>query len=255
MKRWMKQGMRISAAVLGLGAFGFLAGPAVQAGGARHWGYEGAEGPGHWAKLDPKYAVCGTGMRQSPIDLPAAAMGGASELTVAYKAGTGEAINNGHTIQVNVAPGSGITVGGKTFALLQFHFHTPSENTIAGKHAPMEMHLVHKAADGQLAVVAVMIVEGAGGSPIEGLPLPGQKGGKAAVSGGIDPAALLPADRAFYAFSGSLTTPPCSERVAWHVMVHPVRVSRATIAAMHTVMGKNNRPVAPVNARRMTVNN
>ncbi|MCW5770498.1 MAG: carbonic anhydrase family protein [Rhodospirillaceae bacterium] len=215
---------------------------------AHSWAYEGKMGPAQWASLKSEYATCGTGKRQSPVDLPARAMRRPAHLAFAYKATGYTAENNGHTLQYNVQPGSAIMVGRVRYDLVQFHFHTPSEYRIGGKAWPMELHLVHRNAKGQLAVVGVMVDSGATDA-LAALPRPAKAGEKIAGTAAFDPAGLLPANRAHYAFAGSLTTPPCSENVRWFEMRNPIAASAATIAAFGGIMGKNARPLQPLNRR------
>lgn len=219
---------------------------------AQHWGYSGEAGPEHWSKVDPKFALCALGRNQSPIDLAGFIEAELAPLTVAYKAGAADIVNNGHTIQVDYAPGSTLAVAGRTFELKQFHFHAPSENRIAGKQFPLEGHLVHADKDGNLAVIAVMFQEGAASALLAKLweKMPAKAGEKAALPAGLSAAQLLPADRDYYRFNGSLTTPPCSEGVWWLVMKKPLSASKAQVGQFTKAVGfANNRPIQPVNAR------
>ncbi|WMP18469.1 carbonic anhydrase [Thiothrix lacustris] len=220
-----------------------------------HWGYDGAEGPEHWGELADANKACAIGKNQSPIDLNSkhAIKAQLSPLTLAYKAGGNEALNNGHTIQVSYAPGSTLTLDGHAFELKQFHFHAPSENQIDGQSYPMEAHLVHADKDGNLAVVALMFAEGAKNNA--GLEqfwpqMPAKAEETAALTAKTDVSKLLPADHDYYRFNGSLTTPPCTEGVVWLVMKQPVIASKAQIEKFTQIMGHpNNRPVQAVNAR------
>jgi carbonic anhydrase len=235
------------AGVLALGA-ALAAAPAA----AQHWGYSGEAGPENWSKVDPKFAMCALGRNQSPIDLAGFVEADLKPLTLAYKAGAADIVNNGHTVQVDYSPGSTLTVDGRTFELKQFHFHSPSENKVGGKHFPLEGHLVHADKDGNLAVVAVMFQEGAANALLGKLweKMPAKAGEKAALPAGLSAAQLLPADRDYYRFNGSLTTPPCSEGVWWLLMKKPVTVSKAQVEQFAKAVGfANNRPVQPVNAR------
>jgi carbonic anhydrase len=219
---------------------------------AQHWGYVGEAGPGNWSKIDPKFAMCGLGRNQSPIDLAGFVEAELKPLKLAYKAGATEIVNNGHTVQVDYAAGSVLSVDGRTFELKQFHFHAPSENRIGGKPFPLEGHLVHADKDGNLAVVAVMFQEGAANALLAKLweKMPAKAGDKNALPAGLSAAQLLPADRDYYRFNGSLTTPPCSEGVWWLVMKKPASASRAQVEQFSKTLGfANNRPVQPVNAR------
>jgi carbonic anhydrase len=219
---------------------------------AQHWGYEGEAAPQNWAKLDPKFAICESGKNQSPIDLSGFVEADLKPLKFAYKAGATEILNNGHTVQVDYAPGSSLTVGSRVFELKQFHFHSPSENTISGKQYPLEGHLVHADKDGNLAVVAVMFRQGAANALLTKLwgEMPSKAGDKNALPAGLSVSQMLPADRDYYRFNGSLTTPPCSEGVWWLVIKKTATASKAQIEQFSKVLPHaNNRPVQPVNAR------
>lgn len=210
------------------------------------------EGPEHWGELDPKFSACSEGRNQSPIDLSGMIESDLAPITFSYMPGGDEVLNNGHAIQVNYKPGSAITVDGHTFELKQFHFHSPSENTIEGRSFPMEAHFVHADRDGNLAVVALMFEKGMMNKELEkawaGMPM--MAGDKKTPSGTMDAAALLPMDRDYYRFNGSLTTPPCSEGVRWLVLKHFAPVSGEQIEKfVHAMHHPNNRPVQPVNAR------
>lgn len=246
--QYIRAGVRVACA--GAMAAGLAGGASAEGGGAHAaWDYGTAHGPEHWADIDPSYASCRTGTRQSPIDIPeATATDDPVAFSFDYVPGPATVVNLGHTLQANVAPGNTLTFGGTQYELLQFHFHTPSENRIGGVQFPMEAHLVHRSAAGALAVVAVMIDAGAAGL-IDGLPLPAHAGDQAATDTPLNPADLVPAESGFYAFDGSLTTPPCSEGVQWIVMRAPATADEATIARIAALLGPTNRPVNPLNGR------
>ncbi len=216
-----------------------------------HWSYEGATGPRHWGSLSPDYALCASGTSQSPIDIRDTTSVDLQNLELHYVSVPVEIVNNGHTVQVNYAPGSHLDVDGVRYDLLQFHFHAPSEHTIAGKHASAEMHLVHKSATGALAVVGVLIEEGEHNAHFDAIwnNLPAQAGPAKRFDVQINAADLLPADARTYRYLGSLTTPPGTEGVRWHLMVEPVRMSKAQIAAFTRVYRGNNRPTQPLHGR------
>ena len=223
------------------------------------WHYEGAEGPAHWGTLSPEFAACGQGRRQSPIDItratPVAAVRTAfppAELRIAHHEHVADGINNGHTIQINYPDAATLMVGGVAYQLTQYHFHSPSEHTVGGKRFPMEMHLVHKSADGTLAVVGVLIAEGAHNSAFDPVwaHLPQQVGVETHYPAmNVDVDALLPAIRTSYRYDGSLTTPPCSEGVSWIVMTTPIELSREQVAAFTHLITGNSRPVQELNGR------
>jgi carbonic anhydrase len=231
-----------------------------------HWGYDGDSGPSSWASLTPVYALCGEGKGQSPIDIVKSdASGGAAwkfdytttSLRIAHNEHMDEIIDNGHTIQVTVDEGSTFAFGDKTFDLKQFHFHTPSEHTVDGQHAPMEMHLVHQGADGSLAVVSVLFKEGQ--NPNENLDkiianLPNAKGESNHITdSNLELKVHLPNHNYGYHYVGSLTTPPCSEGVQWLVLRDPVVVSADQVAAFSSRIGPNNRPTQSVNDRTVSL--
>jgi len=217
-----------------------------------HWGYSGEGGPGHWGDLKPEFVACKTGVNQSPVDLKNFIEADLPQLQLQnYPPKATEIVNNGHTIQINVAPGSMLQVDGHAFELKQFHFHAPSENLIEGKSFPLEAHFVHKNEQGQLAVIAVLYASGQD-NPVLGeawKQMPAEKDKKIAWSAELG-GGLLPASTAYYRFNGSLTTPPCSEGVRWLVLTEPVTVSAGQVHAFEKIMGEpNNRPVQPINAR------
>jgi carbonic anhydrase len=217
-----------------------------------HWGYEGHSGPSHWGELNKEFGVCASGKSQSPIDISGTNFSDSNPIQFDYKAAQLDIVNNGHTIQINRPAGSAITVDGERFELLQFHFHTPSENSVGGKPYDMEMHLVHKSAKGELAVVGVFLKAGENNAVIDEAwqHMPHHAGDKEQVASvSINAADLLPSDRSYARFSGSLTTPPCSEGVRWMVMKQPIEVSAAQVKQFASVVGKNARPVQPLNNR------
>ncbi len=225
--------------------------PAGKSAAAAHWSYEGEAGPENWGKLDPGYGLCASGRNQSPVNVAGAVEGELVPLVFNYKAGGNEVINNGHTIQVSYAASSTLTVDGTAFELKQFHFHAPSENTIDGKSFPMELHLVHADAEGNLAVVGVMIQEGKWNKEVSKawmkMPTADEK---QPLGNLVDANGLLPASRDYYRFSGSLTTPPCSEGVRWLLMKNPITVEKAQIKLFADTMHHHtNRPVQPVYGR------
>jgi carbonic anhydrase len=177
-----------------------------------------------------------------------------TELKIAHHAHVADGINNGHTIQINLPGGDTLTIGSDTYALAQYHFHNPSEHTVSGRHSPMEMHLVHKSAAGALAVVGVLIDEGAHNSAFDPIwaNLPNAKGIETHYpSTTVDVDALLPVIRTTYRYDGSLTTPPCSEGVKWILMTTPIHLSKAQITAFTQLIPDNNRPTQPLNGRRV----
>ena len=230
-----------------------LSGLTVHAEGqAPHWAYTGHHGsPAHWAELDPAFETCAKGTKQSPVDIGKTVKTALPKLEFAYGSVAPVIVNNGHTVQVNLPAGQSLKIGDQSYELLQFHFHTPSEETIAGKHAAMVAHFVHRNAAGELGVVGVLLEQGKRNPAFEGifshLPRPGEK---ITVDGlTLDLAALLPADKGYYAYEGSLTTPPCSQGVSWMVLKTPVKLGAEQIKAFRRLFSANARPIQPLNGR------
>lgn len=224
-----------------------LAGPVS----AQHWDYRGEAGPENWGKLDPKFATCGTGRNQSPVDLDNTIGANLKPFRLRYQAGAKDIENNGHTVQINYAPGSLLIVQNRYFQLNQFHFHAPSENRIGGRTFPLEAHLVHVDGFGNLAVLAIMFNAGQPNAFLARLwdKMPA-KGAKSALPAGLNVLQMLPTLKGYYRYNGSLTTPPCSEGVWWMVMKSPVTASREQIEQFAKAIGHpNNRPLQPANAR------
>ncbi len=214
-----------------------------------HWGYTGAEGPNHWADLNPDFAVCGSGHRQSPIDIRDPRKADLPPIQVNYKPSPLHIIDNGHTVMINYAPGSFIQVGDRKYQLKQFHFHRPSEERINGKGYDMSLHLVHADEHGNLAVVAVLLEQGKDNALVEELwsDLPKEKEHEEQLDNvQINVKALLPSDLSYYTFPGSLTTPPCTENVTWFVLEKPVTVSPAEIKRFEKLYRDNARPTEPL---------
>ena len=219
-----------------------------------HWAYKGAEGPNEWGKLDSSYATCSLGHTQSPIDIKEAKKADLAPLKFDYKAVPLNIIDNGHTIQVNYAPGSTLTVGDKTYTLKQFHFHHPSEEHVNGHGYDMVAHLVHADADGHLAVVAVLLKKGSSNSFLETIwtNIPKEKDKAMDVSSvSLNVKDILPAEHSYFTFAGSLTTPPCSEEVTWYVLKGQSSLSAEQLAAFAKLYPLNARPIQPSNGRQI----
>jgi carbonic anhydrase len=219
-----------------------------------HWAYSGPEGPLHWGTLDSSYSACSAGHTQSPIDITHSRPSELPSLKPNYKAVPLNIIDNGHTIQVNYAGGSTLTVGDKTYTLKQFHFHHPSEEHVNGKGFPLVAHLVHADADGNLAVIAVLFEQGKSNLLIETLwrSIPSEKGQALDISAiSVQVKDLLPKDLAYFTYAGSLTTPPCSEGVTWYVLTSHVTVSPEQVAAFSKIYPMNARPIQPINGREI----
>ena len=213
---------------------------------ALHWSYDGEASPDQWARLSPEWASCANGKRQSPIDIHDGIKVDLESVRFEYRPSAFTVVDNGHTIQVNLPPGNAITVAGKRYELLQFHFHKPAEERVDGKPFDMVVHLVHKDANGKLAVVAVLLEKGSAQDVVQNVwnHLPLEKGEEVEAGVPLDPTALLPAERGYYTYMGSLTTPPCSEGVLWMVMKQPVGISADQLAIFARLYPMNARPAS-----------
>jgi len=237
-----------------LAAFALLVGAPLAQHAGPHWEYEGSNGPDHWGALDKAFEACQVGHAQSPIDIRSAKPGDLPAINFAYQPTPLHIINNGHTIQINYAPGSLITVGDKRYQLKQFHFHHPSEERIDGKGFAMVAHLVHASDDGKLAVVAVLLDGGTANQAIATLwqHLPLHEGPEQKLDAvKFDVTALLPQNRAYYTFAGSLTTPPCTEGITWFVLRTPSELSQDQADAFGKIYPHDARPVQPLNGRQV----
>ena len=216
-----------------------------------HWSYEGDSGPASWSKINVDWAKCGNGSRQSPIDIRDGMKVELEQISFDYHPSSFSVVDNGHTVQVGVSGGNYITVQNRMFELQQFHFHRPSEERINGKAFEMVVHLVHRDAEGRLAVLALLLERGAPQATIQTVwnNLPLEKFETMQPTILLDPAEMLPARRDYYTYMGSMTSPPCSEGVLWLVMKQPVQASPAQMALFSRLYPLNARPIQPANGR------
>jgi carbonic anhydrase len=216
-----------------------------------HWTYDGESGPGNWSKINVDWGKCSTGNRQSPIDLRDGIKVDLEQITFDYHQSSFTEVDNGHTIQVTVGTGNFITVNNQTYELQQFHFHRPSEEKINGKGTEMVMHLVHKSAEGKLAVVAVLLERGKAHPLIQTVwnNLPLEKLESVSPTVVLDLMEALPAKRDYFTFMGSLSEPPCTEGVLYIVMKQVMQASPAQLALFSRMYPLNARPVQPGNGR------
>jgi len=216
-----------------------------------HWTYEGEEGPTHWGELDPAYEMCGKGKNQSPIDIASTNRQDLANIAFHYQPSNVNILNNGHTAQVNYDAGSYIELDRVRYDVVQFHYHTPSEHEVDGKLFAAELHIVHKSADGNLAVVGLLLQEGAANTAFDPFTnnLPAEKSDVKDAGVTINAMDFLPSLQTTYRYSGSLTTPPCSEGVHWLIMTTPVELSSDQLSKLESLFDANNRPVQPLNER------
>jgi carbonic anhydrase len=230
----------------------------VAQGGAA-WDYTGKRGPLAWGKLDPAYKACSQGKEQSPIDLRGAKLDKSLQpIEVHYRAGQVTLVNDGHTILVQVDPGSYIVAGGVRYELKQISFHHPSEHPVKGKLVDMDVQLLHQSADGKMAMVSTRYVEDRGDANAVLATLwqhlPEKAGATEKVADEVNPAGLLPQDRGYMTYVGSLSTPPCTEGVRWFVMENEMSVSRSQLRSFELIFKMNSRPLQDPHGRRVTGN-
>lgn len=216
-----------------------------------HWDYAGEWGPANWGRMKPEFAACSAGKRQSPIDIREGIAVDLTPIEFDYQPSGFSVVDNGHTVQVNMDRGNAITVMGKRYELVQFHFHRPSEERINGRQFDMVAHLVHKDPDGRLAVVAVLLQQGKAHPVVQQVwnNLPLEKGEELKAGVTLDLSALLPEQRGYYTYMGSLTTPPCSEGVLWMVMKQPAAISADQVAIFSRLYPMNARPIQAASGR------
>lgn len=222
------------------------------------WGYQGATGPEHWGRLSDDYDACRSGNQQSPVDISGMWSTHLPPLSFQYRSSYLSMVNTGQTIRVNYEPGSFLRISGQRYELQQLHFHTPSEHTIQGVPADMEIHLVHRDGYGNYAIVAIPVISGRRHNVVMariGQNLPPHPGNEYVdYRTGIKPIFLLPTNRDYVSYQGSLTEPPCTEGVRWLVFLHPLEVPAEYVAKFRQIMGNNARPTQPLNGRRLAAN-
>ena len=226
----------------------------VAAGSGGHgpaWAYSGPLGPQAWPTLHPSFSLCGSGQRQSPIDIRDGLPLDLEPVDFDYRPGFFSVTDNGHTVNVQVGAGNAIEVGARRYELTGFHFHIPGEERVDGRSFAMSIHLVHRDAQGRLAVVGLVAEEGPEHPAVQTVwnHLPLERGEFVAASMEFNPAALLPQRRGYFTYMGSLTTPPCTEGVLWIVMQQPIQVSPQQLAIFARLHPMNARPVQPLNDR------
>jgi carbonic anhydrase len=237
--------------LLAIAATLLVATPVLAAVNSPYWSYGGAENPTQWGKLSDDFALCELGRDQSPINIKNTVEDSPAKIDFDYKPSPLVVVNNGHTIQAKYAQGSTVSINDKKYALLQFHFHTPSEHNINDKASAMELHLVHRNETGQLAVVGVMLNQGLSNPLIaeiwKQIPDIGETNTVSDLL--INASNLLPRKKSYFSYMGSLTTPPCSEGVSWNLLLEPITVSKEQVETFAKIYQVDARPLQPINGR------
>ena len=222
------------------------------------WSYTGKEGPKEWGKLGRAYAECAEGKTESPIDIEHAAPANLPALALDYKAVPLAIVDNGHTVEVVYPGGSTLKIGDHTYTLEQFHFHHPAEEAVRGKLTDMDVHLVHKSADGKLLVIAVRFAMDRGNPNAVMAMLwphmPKTAGATEKVPDIVNPGGFLPADRGYWTYVGSLTAPPCTEGVRWIIYENALSLSLDQLRTFMMLYRMNSRPLQDPHGRRIEGN-
>lgn len=229
------------------------AGRDPSAGAEPDWSYSGPRGPEHWGELDTAYRLCAAGELQSPIDIAETQRLAYIPLLFRYRSQLLEAENTGRGVRLISPPGSALVIRGQAYDLAEFSFHAPGQHRFQGVPAEAEIHLLHRDNQGGHAIVAVRLRAGERENRILNRILdyfPMRTGERVRLRQvGINPLFLLPVERSYYRYTGSLVTPPCTEPVLWLVFREPLEVSAAQIQRIAQATGTNARPVQPLNGR------
>lgn len=216
------------------------------------WSYQGKEGSANWGKLSPDYSACDAGRNQSPINIEQTIHAALKELKTLQKFPAKEVVNQGHTLAVRFKDGNMMVLDGTPFQMKQLQFHAPSEHTLKGKSYPLEAQFMHASSKGEQSMIAILFEEGEANAALQHLlaQMPKEAGKPVPLKSRVLPSELMPQKRTYYRFSGSLTTPPCTEGVRWVLMKAPMTASKEQIEAFkQAFQGQNNRPVQPLNGR------
>lgn len=214
------------------------------------WTYdEDYTGQEEWGMLSPDFAACRTGTAQSPISVSFTQPTKKPAPEFHYRRTKAHVTFQHHAIRADMENGSSLLWNGETYRLTSIAFHTPSEHTIGDVFYPVEIQLLHRSAQGKQLIVAVFAKPGEENAAMHSLlsPLP-EKGGAGGESA-LDPSSLLPTGRGYYAYTGSLTTPPCTEDVAWILFKQPVAISEAQLGVIAGRTGRNARLTQPLYMR------
>ncbi|MEE9437756.1 MAG: carbonic anhydrase family protein [Saprospiraceae bacterium] len=221
----------------------------------KHWGYDGDLSPSHWSEISNEFIDCAEGHAQSPIDVSThIESNDRSTIKFSYHSTAIDELNNGHTIQADILEKNELLVDDVPYNFKQFHFHAPSEHQLNGQYYPMEMHLVHATKDAKLVVIGVLIKEGKENKIFSSIwnNVPQHVNEHVLPSKKIDLLHLLPNNHTYVHYSGSLTTPPCSEGVEWFVMENTIEMSKEQINKFVSVYNHNNRPLQKLEGRALS---
>lgn len=227
-----------------------------------HWSYDGETSPEHWAEIEIN-SDC-SGQHQSPINIiehnTTLNANDENSLKLLYDPETHfiDVKNNGHSIEIDFEKGDSIKYKNEIYHLKQIHFHEPSEHTINGIRYPIEIHLVHKSKKNHFTVLSMLGEEGREKLLFINLEniLPLKVGETKKIDKAVDLLKILPETKSFYSYNGSLTTPPCTEKVNWVIFKQPIQISLKEVVEIKKNMPLNNyRFEQPLNDRKVYFNN
>jgi carbonic anhydrase len=244
--------IRLKLSILVL-VFGFAAHAHLSAQSGAPWSYYGRKGPSSWGKLDPAYSACSKGKDQSPIDIRGAKRSPALQpIEFHYISGPVTLVNTGITVRIDVAPGGYIIFNGTRYDLVEFHFHHPAEDLVNGKLSDLQIDLVHKSADGRKAIIGVRLNEGRVNGSLAALwPSLPASGATASIQDAFNPLGLLPQDRSYWSYTGSITVPPCTEGVQWLAMQNPTELAQDQLETFARLYPDNARPIQSSRGRKI----
>ncbi|NOZ46934.1 MAG: carbonic anhydrase family protein [Chlorobi bacterium] len=220
------------------------------------WAYTGKHAPEFWADLCPEYSDC-NGKHQSPIDIKNAKINSILKPPeFNYKPANIHIVNNDLTVLFKVNSDCFVHYNSKKYKLLQFHFHSHSEHTVNGKYYPLEIHFVHKAAKNDLLVIGVFVDTGNKNHFFQEWLNKIPKANKEYKSNQkFDALQLIPDNKTYYLYSGSLTTPPCSEIVNWLVFSKSLTATQYQLNYFASILKNNFRPLMLLNNRKISIFN
>lgn len=216
------------------------------------WSYSGTEGPDNWGKINPAFSACDSGYNQSPVNIEKTVVASLKPLKSVQIYAAKDIVNNGNTVLVNFKPGNTLQVDNKPYLLQKLSFHAPSEHKIQNKAYPLEAQFLYADAKGSQSIIAVMFTKGTANAALANLwvKMPNEVGAPIALIKPVLPRELMPKNQSYFRFSGSLTTPPCSEGVRWIIMKTPMTASTPQIVQLERALRyPNNRPLQELNGR------
>ena len=222
--------------------------------GGAHWTYEGERGPETWGDLSADFRACSLGLEQTPIDLKGTITAQTGLVEASFQPMPLTILNNGHTIQVNLKQSNKLTLNGTEFNVAQFHFHRESEHKVNGESYDMEMHIVHQdPVTSNLVVIGIFLKEGDANPFLEKIwsLMPTVENKESISTDSINLIDAFPSDKKYYTYTGSLTTPPCSQGIDWIIIKEPMEISSEQIKKFSDIHPDNSRPTQPLNNREV----